>query len=114
MSVVRESTKVFAENMKHRRKELGISQEKLGEMCKLHRTYIGGIEQYNRNPSLESMKRIADALSISVSLLMSENYKQFEGEYTLCVHEDDDYEFYPIDPSELKPEVKKFLDNLTK
>lgn len=59
MSVVRESTNVFADNMKQRRKDLGISQEKLGELSGLHRTYIGGNKQYNGNPSLESMKKIA-------------------------------------------------------
>ena len=37
MGVVKESTKVFANNMKKRRKELGISQEKLGELSGLHR-----------------------------------------------------------------------------
>ena len=113
MGVVKESTKVFADNMKKRRKELGISQEKLGELSGLHRTYIGGIEQYNRNPTLESMRKIAEALDIDVSLLTCKDYSQFDSEYTLCVHEDDDYKFFPIEPEELDPEIKDFLDKLT-
>lgn len=75
MGVVKESTKVFADNMKKRRKELGLSQEKLGELSNLHRTYIGGIEQYNRNPSLKSMEKIAKALRIEMWLLSCKKYK---------------------------------------
>lgn len=32
---------IFARNVKKRRNELGISQEKLAELSGLHRTYIG-------------------------------------------------------------------------
>ena len=108
-----DANKIFAKNMRLRRKELNLSQEKLGELSGLHRTYIGGIEQYNRNPTLESMRKIAEALDIDVSLLTCKDYTQFDSEYTLCVHEDDDYKFFPIEPEELDPEIKDFLDKLT-
>lgn len=75
MSNVKEQIRVFANNMRKRRKDLGYSQEKLGQLCNLHRTYIGGIEQYTRNPSLKNMEKIAKALRIDISLLNSKFYK---------------------------------------
>ena len=56
--------KVFGENVKFYRTKKGISQEKFGEMCNLHRTYISDIERFNRNISLENIQKIADALEL--------------------------------------------------
>ena len=52
------------------RTELGISQEKLGEMTSLDRTYISGIERGVRNPSLKNIDKLAKAFKISVALLL--------------------------------------------
>lgn len=66
--------KIFGTNLKKYRKEQGLSQEKLADMCGLHRTYISAIERYRRSISLENVQRIADALNV-------ETYKLFiEGE----------------------------------
>lgn len=62
--------KVFGTNVKYYRTQLGLSQEKFGEMCNLHRTYISDIERFNRSISLENIQKIADALEI-------ETYKLF-------------------------------------
>ena len=43
---------IFARNVKKRRNELGISQEKLAELSGLHRTYIGMIERSEKNITL--------------------------------------------------------------
>jgi len=51
----------------------GISQEQLGYDSGLHRTYVGGIERGERNPSLANIIRIADALGVSPSELMAES-----------------------------------------
>ncbi len=48
------------------RKSSGLSQEQLGELANLHNTYIGAIERGERNPSLKSLERIAEALKIKV------------------------------------------------
>ena len=56
--------KIFGTNLKKYRKEQGLSQEKLADMCGLHRTYISAIERYRRSISLENVQRIADALDV--------------------------------------------------
>ena len=53
---------VFGKNVRNYRLELGLSQEKLAEKCGLHRTYIGSIECFQRNVSLENIQKIASAL----------------------------------------------------
>ena len=49
-----------------------ISQEELGFRAGLHRTYVGGIERGEKNPSFENLMRIAHALSVPASDLLRE------------------------------------------
>lgn len=64
--------KVFGANVRKFRKEKGVSQEKLAELCGLHRTYISDIERFQRSISLENIQRIADALNIETHRLFIE------------------------------------------
>lgn len=50
----------------------GLSQEALGEVAGLHRTYIGDIEQGRRNVSLLNICRIAGALDCQPAELLAE------------------------------------------
>ena len=52
------------------RKNLGWSQEKLGEKADLHPTYIGGIERGERNVSLDNLVKIAAAFGITTGELL--------------------------------------------
>ncbi len=54
------------------RLQLGISQEELAERADLHRTYIAGIERGGRNITLRSVDKLAKALRVSVSALLSD------------------------------------------
>ncbi|HEX5796763.1 MAG TPA: helix-turn-helix transcriptional regulator [Candidatus Saccharimonadales bacterium] len=54
------------------RKKTGISQEKLGELTSLDRTYISGIERGKRNPSLRNIEKIAKALNVNISDITSD------------------------------------------
>ena len=67
--------KVFGTNVRHYRYKKRYSQEKLAEICSLHRTYISDIECFRRSISLDNIQKIADALQISTYLLFvdSEN-----------------------------------------
>ncbi|WP_277218155.1 helix-turn-helix domain-containing protein [Peptoniphilus vaginalis] len=65
--------KVFGNNLKKRRLEMGLSQEKFAEKCGLHRTYISSIECYRRSISLDNIQKIADALEIETYELFLED-----------------------------------------
>jgi len=58
-------------NVQRARRELGISQEELAFRAELHRTYISGVERGIRNPTIIVMGRIADALGVAPSDLLS-------------------------------------------
>ena len=64
--------KVFGQNLRKYRNQLGLSQEKFAEACGLHRTYISDIECFRRSISLENIQRIADALNIDTYKLFIE------------------------------------------
>jgi transcriptional regulator with XRE-family HTH domain len=55
---------VFIANMKKCRKEAGLTQEKLAELCDTDPCYIGQIENGRRFPSIAYIERIAAALNI--------------------------------------------------
>jgi transcriptional regulator with XRE-family HTH domain len=56
--------------IRHYRGERGISQEELAARAGLHRTYVGGIERGERNPSYANILRLADALEVGASDLV--------------------------------------------
>jgi len=53
------------------RKEKGFSQEQLALKSKLHRTYISDIERGDRNVSIKNIEKIAEALDVTLSYLLS-------------------------------------------
>lgn len=56
----------FGDRVRELRHRLEISQEELADRCGLHRTYVGGIERGERNPSLVNIGRLAEALEVSL------------------------------------------------
>ena len=52
--------------VRKRRRELDFSQEDLAERAGLHRNYISDIERGDRNPSLESIQKLAKALDTRI------------------------------------------------
>jgi len=51
---------------------LGLSQEELADRANIHRTYIGGIERGERNPTLTMIQRIAVALGVTPGTLLED------------------------------------------
>ena len=51
--------------------EPSVSQEQLAEQAELHWTYISGIERGQRSPTLNTLGRLARALGLPVSRLVS-------------------------------------------
>jgi transcriptional regulator with XRE-family HTH domain len=45
----------------------GITQDELAKKAGLHRTYVSDMERGSRNPSLNSLQRVAEALGITLS-----------------------------------------------
>jgi transcriptional regulator with XRE-family HTH domain len=62
---------VFGRQVRKHRLLLGISQERLAHLAGLDRTYIGGIERGERNPSLRNISKIAKALDVEMGVLFS-------------------------------------------
>jgi transcriptional regulator with XRE-family HTH domain len=60
----------FGERVRSLRHSANLSQEALADLCDLDRTYIGGIERGERNPSLRNMARLARSLNVSLTKLM--------------------------------------------
>ncbi len=60
----------IALNIRNTRKNLDISQEKLAELASLHRTYIGQIERAEKNLTVTSLEKIANALKVSIRDLL--------------------------------------------
>ena len=58
-------TEKVGARIKELRNGQGISQEKLALKAEIDRTYLAGVEQGRRNPSLKSLDKIVSALGIS-------------------------------------------------
>lgn len=61
--------KVIGKRIRNYRTSKGLSQEKLAELASCHPTYIGQLERGEKNATVESIERIATALSIPLSVL---------------------------------------------
>ena len=51
--------------------ERGLSQEDLAHLSRMDRTWVGGIERGERNPSFTNIRRLANALGVSPSDLLA-------------------------------------------
>ena len=64
--------KQFGQEIKKLRLERGLSQEAFAAKCGLHRTYIGPIERGEKNVTLETANKIAQALGKKLSAIFLE------------------------------------------
>jgi transcriptional regulator with XRE-family HTH domain len=63
---------IFSNNIRRIRKEKNLSQEDLAGLSGLHRTYVGSVERLERNISIDNMERLANALGVKLSTLLTE------------------------------------------
>lgn len=56
----------FGKRIRQLRDERGVSQEKLGELAKVHRTYVGMIERGEKNITLTNIEKFAKALKLEI------------------------------------------------
>jgi transcriptional regulator with XRE-family HTH domain len=61
----------FGNAVRKARTAAGLTQEDLADRSGLDRSYIGGVERGERNPTLSVIEKIADGLGISLAELFS-------------------------------------------
>ena len=54
----------FGRNLRRHREARGLTQEALAAVAKLDRSYVGGVERGERNPSLTAIGQLAVALHV--------------------------------------------------
>jgi len=57
-------------NVQALRRQLGLSQEALADEAGIHQTYLSGLENGRRNPSLMVLDRLAKALKVDLDALV--------------------------------------------
>jgi len=62
--------KKVGRTIREARKAKDMSQESLALVSGLDRSYVGGVERGERNLSILNLKKIADALDVSASILL--------------------------------------------
>jgi len=72
-----ELLKIIGNNIRYYRQKAGLSQERLAELCGLHRTYVGAVERGERNVSALNIAKIADALKTEPYILLLEKSNDF-------------------------------------
>jgi transcriptional regulator with XRE-family HTH domain len=61
----------FGSNLRTRRVAAGWSQQELSDRCELHLTEISRLENGRRNPRLDTIVKLADALQIAPGELLA-------------------------------------------
>jgi transcriptional regulator with XRE-family HTH domain len=62
----------FGRVLRAQRECRGLSQEALADLAHLNRSYLGEVERGDAQPSIETLKKLADALGESLSSLIKE------------------------------------------
>jgi ribosome-binding protein aMBF1 (putative translation factor) len=66
------AVKALGKRVRQLRTDKGWSQERLADEAGMHRTYMWGIEQGMRNPSVRHLFKLADALGVPMRVLFEE------------------------------------------
>src|SRR5205807_4610157 len=61
----------LGERIRELRTQKGFSQERFAERCGIHRTFQGHLERGEKNASLMTLVRVAEALNVTLSDLFS-------------------------------------------
>jgi transcriptional regulator with XRE-family HTH domain len=62
---------MFGDELKREREAAGLTQEGLAERAGVHRTYVSMLERGQKSPTLDVLFRIAGALEVRASVLIS-------------------------------------------
>lgn len=68
----KEHSNQLGEKIRRLRKQMGLTQEELGERANIHYSYVGQVERGDKMPSLKTLKKLAAALNTPVQYLLEE------------------------------------------
>jgi transcriptional regulator with XRE-family HTH domain len=63
---------IVATNLRNARARIAMSQEELAHKAKIDRTYVSGIEREVRNPTIDVLAKLADALNTTSAALLTD------------------------------------------
>lgn len=63
--VQRDPLKVFSDRLKELREKHALSQQRLSELAGLNRNYVSDVERGRRNPCLNNIVKLAEALDVA-------------------------------------------------
>lgn len=69
----------FGAMVRRLRLEKGLSQERLAELCGMHRNYVGAVERAERTPSIVAADKLARALGTTLSSMFAELDRRLDG-----------------------------------
>ncbi|SFM40510.1 helix-turn-helix transcriptional regulator [Pelosinus propionicus] len=92
----------IGENIKHFRKQKKLTQGQLAELANMSRSYVADIERDRYNPSVDTLKTIAQALEIGTNLLLGENISTGTPQSSLS----------PKEERDIARDLEKMLSNL--
>lgn len=71
MAAKKSTLRLLGEEIRLRRKSLGLNQEELAEGAGLHRTFISSVERGKKNISILSLEALATSLDVSMTDLIA-------------------------------------------
>jgi transcriptional regulator with XRE-family HTH domain len=66
---------VFARNLRHFRREKGLSQEALADEAGVDRTYISALERSAYSASITMVEKLANVLGVEASVLLERHVR---------------------------------------
>ena len=75
MKRVKDKSNRFGQAVREARIAAGLTQEELADRSGLDRSYIGGVERGERNPTLTVIEKIAEGFDITLAELFSYSAK---------------------------------------
>jgi ribosome-binding protein aMBF1 (putative translation factor) len=75
MTDEKQKSNSFGEAVRKARTAIGLTQEELADRSGLDRSYIGGVERGERNPTLTVIEKIAKGLGLTLAELFSYSTK---------------------------------------
>lgn len=106
-----EITKIIGQRIRNNRTKLGFSQEKLAELSGCHPTYIGQLERGEKNATIESIEKIANAMELPLSKLFEKLGGKKSDDKDIAL---DCYEFISVKSKEEQEQIYKILLEMDK